>query len=286
MSLGSISRRVFLSALETTEFPMSAMKVPTSRQTTPLVSRALKTVGIIMILAALLDMFILLIPVQVTNRQWLISAATQMVDRGIIPMIGIALLLTGHWVEGSSSGAPARQSWQDSRFWAAVLASILSFVFLLLTFLHPNNVRLSYQQAAARISREASQAETQIDGRIAAEVDRQRALINQLTAASDAELDQAVQTGAITQEQAQQIRAFKEDPSSVDPSLQQQAGEAKNQLQTEIGTRREQAQRAARIEALKSGLRIGLSSLLLSIGYAIIGWTGLKALGQGARRSS
>jgi len=40
-------------------------------------------------------------------------------------------------------------------------------------------------------------------------------------------------------------------------------------------SRREQAEQQAKQEAWQSGLRIGITSLLLSIGYIAIGWTGL-----------
>jgi len=260
------------------------MKAPTSRQAIPLVALALKTVGIVMILAAILDMILLPVPFQVTNRPWLINTATQIVDRGIIPMIGIALLLTGQWIEGTSASANTRNNLQDARFWASILASVLGLLFLLLVFLHPNNVRLNYQQAVTQINEEATQAENQLDPRLAAEVGRQQALVAQLIAATDAELDQAVESGAITEEQATRVREFRENPDSLEPYLQQQAGELRTRLQTEIGSRREEAQRTARTESLKSGLRVSISSLLLAIGYIVIGWTGLKNFRQAPGR--
>ncbi|NJL20463.1 MAG: hypothetical protein HC895_06040 [Leptolyngbyaceae cyanobacterium SM1_3_5] len=77
----------------------------------------------------------------------------------------------------------------------------------------------------------------------------------------------------IRQEEADRIRQFKENPDSLQPFLQQRETELRNQLQTQVGLRREQAQRTARSASLKSGLSTGLSSLLLAIGFSIVGWS-------------
>ncbi|NEQ24046.1 MAG: hypothetical protein F6K28_33960 [Microcoleus sp. SIO2G3] len=51
--------------------------------------------------------------------------------------------------------------------------------------------------------------------------------------------------------------------------------------------RRERAQQTARLSSLKSGLSTGLSSLLLAIGFSVVGWSGLRSIGEiGGRRSS
>ncbi len=52
-----------------------------------------------------------------------------------------------------------------------------------------------------------------------------------------------------------------------------------NQRLNQIRQRRDEAEKQAKDNAWKSGLRIGISSLLLSIGYIIIGWTGLRGMG-------
>jgi len=60
--------------------------------------------------------------------------------------------------------------------------------------------------------------------------------------------------------------------------LTQRAGEARQEIETEIGTRREDARGQVRQEAIKSATRISISSLLMSIAYIVIGWTGLRRL--------
>ncbi len=256
------------------------MKAPNSRQISPVVSRTLKTVGLIMILASLLDMIILPIPYQVLERGWQIQFVSQVVDRGIIPMIGIALLLTGSWFEGSSSNAEKESStWASPKAWALILSCILGAFYLVLFPLHLNNVRLGTQQTLQQIDQEATQAEQQLGTRLTTEVGQQRGQILSLLENPD-QLNQALQSGQVSEDQATLLQQFQQDPDSLDQFLQQRAGELQTQFQTQIRIRQEEAQQTARTEGLKSGLRIGLSSLLLAIGYIVIGWTGLKNLGQ------
>jgi hypothetical protein len=262
---------------------MSSPKAINRRQLSPLVSLTLKTVGVIMILASLLDMIILPMPYNFSgpnSTQWLLNFTTQIVDRGIIPMIGLALLLAGFWVSSDLSTAPQKQkSWQSLQFWALLLSCVLGLLYLLIFPLHLNNVRIDSQQSLAQITQEADQARTQLDTRLSAEVQQQRQQIVQLLENEDL-LDQAIATGQVPEQQAELLRQFRDDPPALDQYIEQRVGELRTQFETEIGTRREDALQTTRTEALKSGLRIGISSLLLAIGYIIIGWSGLRALRQ------
>jgi len=262
---------------------MSSPKATNRRQLSPLVSLALRTVGVVMILASLLDMIILPIPYNFSGNgstQWLLNFTTQIVDRGIIPMIGIALLLAGSWVASDLGNAPQKQKgWQSLQFWALVLSCILGLLYLLIFPLHLNNVRIDSQQSLAQITQEADQAQTELGTRLNAEVQQQRQQIIQLLENEDL-LDQAIASGQVPEQQAGLLQQFRDDPAALDQYIEQRVSELRTQFETEIGTRREEALRAARTEALKSGLRIGISSLLLAIGYIIIGWSGLRSLGQ------
>ena len=59
-----------------------------------------KVVGIILILSFLLDFLILIFPFQPTDRLWQINLATALVDRGIVPLVGIGMLFVGYWIDG------------------------------------------------------------------------------------------------------------------------------------------------------------------------------------------
>lgn len=248
----------------------------------PLAALALKTVGIIIILSALVDMFILPYPYKWGNLQWQIATTAQIVDRGLVPMVGLALLLTGYWVSGVSGGETGdrKTPWLDLRFWAAIFAGVLGVMYIILFFLHLNNVRLNFGELQGQLAKETEQAQVQlaqVDTQVQTRIGQLRGQINQLVNASDAEISQAVQAKIINEQQANQIRSFKQNPASIEPFLQQQAQQLQGQAaqaKTELQSRQQQAKEKIFDDALKSGLRIGIGSLLLGVGYLyiIVGW--------------
>jgi hypothetical protein len=258
---------------------MTSKKVSSSHSVPSLTARILKTAGVIITLAALLDMFILPLPYQFAERSWQISLVTAWVERGIVPLVGIVLFLVGFAVEGGGS-REKKAVWQDPRFWACVLASVLGLLYVLMFPFHLNNVRLANESAIEQVNQQAAQAETELNEQLNQEIESRRQQINQLLTASDSQLAELVEAGQLTQEQANLIKGFKANPSSVEPFLEKQEGDLRTEVQTEIGVRKQKAQSARKTEDLKSGLRIGLGSLLLAIGFITVGWTGLKNLRQ------
>ncbi len=253
---------------------MTSEPAVTSPVVSPLAAIALKVAGTIAILSALLDFLILLIPPNLTNVQWQLATTTQIVDRGIVPLVGMALLLTGFWVDSLVGRAAQHKSLTtDPRFWVCALASALGLVYLLMTFLHLNAVRLSSQQALEQVGNEAGQAATQLQQRLASELSQQQTQLSALLQNEDL-LAQAIQSGQLPPD----IQQYRNDPEGLTQFLQQRADQAKQQVETEIGTRRAEAERRVKTEARRSGLRISVISLLLSVGYSFIGWVGLRRL--------
>lgn len=251
------------------------MKV-TNNQLPPFASRMLRLFGVVVILSSLIDYLMLLIPFNILDRQWQINATNQLVDRGIIPLVGLAFLFTSFWIDRVSGVIFEKPKvWQFTRLFALGLSSLLGLLFLLLVPLHLNNTRLASNQALRRINQEATQAETQIDNRVATELAQERSRINGLL--SDRQrLDIAIKSGQVPEEQANLLRRFQGDPSAVGSFLQQQAKVFKPQIQTSIRSHKLQLEQQTKTNAIKNAIRIGLSSLLLAIAYIIFGWTGLR----------
>ncbi|MFM7426551.1 MAG: HpsJ family protein [Elainella sp.] len=257
---------------------MTSKKLSSSRSVPALVANILKIVGLIITLAALLDILVLPMPYQFGDQQWQIDFVTSVVDRGIVPLVGIVLFLTGFSLDESEPRQ--RPLWQDPRFWALLLASILGLVYVLAFPFHLNNVRLANQAAIQQVNDQAKEAETQLNQRLTTEIESRRQQINQLLTATDAQISQLVQNNQLTQEQANLVKGFKTNPNSVEPFLKKQEDELRTQLQTEIGTRKQQAQDSRKTTDLKSGLRVGIGSLLLAVGFITLGWTGLRNVRQ------
>ncbi|MEM9005690.1 MAG: HpsJ family protein [Cyanobacteria bacterium P01_F01_bin.86] len=267
---------------------MTVDKPSSSPTVSPLAAISLKLVGGVIIVSSIVDFLILLLPPDLLNSQWQLNVTTQIVDRGIVPLVGIALLLTGFWIERSVGRSKLPSSLlRDLRFWACALASILGFVFLIMTFLHINNVRLAAQGSLANLEQQANDASAetiaQIDEQLAQLEGAQTQQQNQLAQLFQNEslLQQAIDSGQLPDE----VLRFKDDPAALDEFLSQRAGEARQQLETmrqeretQIGTRREELRGRIRQEAVKSAARTSISSFLLAIGYVVVGWTGLRRL--------
>ncbi|MEG3986391.1 HpsJ family protein [Microcoleus sp. S28C3] len=267
------------------------MKASNSRQFSSVAARTLKVVGIILILSALLDCIVLSLPGETSdllNRAWQLAAATQIVDRGIIPLMGIALLMTGFWVDSSSGvSIERRKVWLDLRFWALLISSLLGLVYLFLVPVHLNNTRLELKDALVQVDREAGQAEGQLEAQIKS--DQFKAQVEQLKSQrrtqiaallqDDGKLQQALQSSDVPQELKAVLRNSKNDPKALDNFLEQQAQELPAQARNEIRTRKQQKEKELRTRSRNSSLQTGISSLLLAIGYITVGWTGLRSMG-------
>ena len=267
------------------------MKASNSRQFSSVAARTLKVVGIILILSALLDCIVLSLPGETSdlfNRAWQLAAATQIVDRGIIPLMGIALLMAGFWVDSSSGvSIERRKVWLDLRFWALLISSLLGLLYLCLVPVHLNNTRLELQNALAQVDVEAGQAEGQLEAQIKS--DQFKAQVEQLKSQrrtqiaallqDDGKLQQALQSSDVPQELKTVLRNSKNDPKALDNFLEQQAQALPTQARNEIRTRKQQKEKELRTRSRNSSLQTGISSLLLAIGYITVGWTGLKSMG-------
>lgn len=264
------------------------MKATNIRQYSSLAARTLIIVGVIMILSSILDFVVLSIPFNITNRTWQISFATQIVDRGIIPMVGMALLFTGYWVRSSSGlqdGSPF--SILDLRLWALLLASLLGLVYILIFPVHLNNTSQARAEAIERINQQASQAETQLEARVGSDEfksqiqQRQTQLRSQFNSLlqDETRLNEALENQQLPNQVKTLLEESKDNPQAINEFLNRQAQQLPDQLLTRIRSRQQELEEQANTNSFKSSMRTGLSSLLLALGYMMIGWTGLKNMG-------
>jgi hypothetical protein len=239
---------------------------------------ALKIVGVVMIVSALLDYILMTIPFNPGVREWQIALTTQFVDRGVIPLVGVAFVLLAYRVDNSSN--TPKSLIQDLRFWALIFSSLLGLIYLLIVPLHFSNVYAQSNQALEQINQKASQAETQLQA--------QTQQFDELSKNPQrlAELDKAIASGQVQGQQLAQLQAIKQqlDAFKKDPkALNTQVEAAKKQ----ISTGKQDAENRTKTEALKLSLRTGLSSLFLALGFIAVGWIGLRSLfsaAQGSRR--
>lgn len=259
------------------------------------ISPSLKLVGIICIVSFFLDFLFLLIPFQPTDKLWQINVCRNLVDRGIVPMVGLAAMLTAYWFDSVDQGS--RPSPFNLKLPTFMIASLLGLIFLLIFPLHLNNVNQVKTQTFTRIGQEADQLENQVKNQLAqvqtqlgndqvkAAVEKQRAELKQQLATQLGELvkdeqkyNQALNNNQLPAAQKDLLKQYKTNPKALDDFIAQQTDpqQLANQRITQIRSQKEQELKKTSDDAIKE-LRTGMSSLLLGIGYIIIGWTGLRS---------
>jgi ABC-type multidrug transport system fused ATPase/permease subunit len=250
-------------------------------------SLALKLIGIIFILSSLLDYVTLAFPLNWESAQWQIGLVTSIVDRGVVPLVGMGFILVGYVIDGLTDANPLKKSGFDLKFPVYILAAVLGLVFLLMVPLHLNNLNIAKTDALERIQQGAGQGAEQIQ-QFLTQVDTLSKNPNRLNEQVQ-RLNQAVETGQVQGRQlnAQQLETLRQqrqqlqglrDLAKNPAEYKKRTDELKNQLQTQLNDRRKQAESQATTQALKQSLRIGLSSLMLAIVYSVIGWIGLKSV--------
>ncbi|MBE9233118.1 hypothetical protein IQ231_15915 [Cuspidothrix issatschenkoi LEGE 03284] len=270
------------------------------------ISLSLKSVGIICIISFFLDFLFLVIPFQPTDKLWQINLCRNLVDRGIVPMVGIAAMLTAYWFDSVDEGS--RPSPFNLKLPTFMIASLLGLIFLLIFPLHLNNVNQVKTQTLTRIGQEANQLEDQVKNQLAqvqtqlgndqvkAAVEKQRTELKQQLSTQLGELvkdeqkyNQALNNNQLPAAQKDLLKQYKTNPKALDDFIAQQTDpqQLANQRITQIRSQKEQQLEKTSDDAIKE-LRTGLSSLLLAIGYIIIGWTGLRNVGvlQGGSKRS
>lgn len=124
-------------------------------------SFCLKIAGLICILSFFLDIILFAIPFKVQDPVWQVDYISQIVDRGIIPLLGIILILIATWIDGTLRDAGGR-SGLNLKMTAFILACILGVLFFVLMpflLLNVNQVKtLKFEQ----IKKDVDQSEQQI----------------------------------------------------------------------------------------------------------------------------
>ncbi len=257
---------------------------------TPFTSLSLKLIGIILILSSLLDYLVLALPFNPLEPRWQIGYIGTVVDRGIIPMVGIAFILAAYWID-NSTGNPSAFNINLPMF---AFASLLGLIFLLFVPVYLNNLRTISTDAQEQISQRATEVEQRLQGEfdqlseLLANPQRIKELDNNIQQITQALNSGVIQGQKLNPQQKQQLEQQKQrleglrnlrgKPEEMEKRL--------NEVQTQLRSQKLEQEKQAKTETLKQGLRIGLSSLMLAGAYSTIGWLGLKnSMGSQAPRN-
>lgn len=258
-------------------------------------SLSFKMVGGVMIFSSLFDYILMAIPFNISNSQWQINFTNQIVGQGVSPMIGIAFLTAGWWIAETDGNNKSKFSGVGIA--AFVLASILGLLFLLLVPLHLSNISKASTMALTQINEQAGQQEAKIEGVIRQiqsisqnpeqleQLRQQMAQIDQVLASGKAGnrslTPQELETLKNQKNEAQQILDLSAKPEELKQKLEKRQQELQGQLKKLRTEQEKTAKNLALIQSLKTGIR----SLILAIGYIVIGWFGLRSMGISIKTS-
>ena len=220
-------------------------------------------IGTLLILTFILDFGIRLFAAQFENLSWQQSFLNELMDRGITPLLGLSFVFIGTLLRNTTE-TPANQSLiKDGRFWLFVIASLFGLLYLILIPLHFNTTGKILGETVAQFDQESARAEQGIQA--------QKEQLNAI--AKSGEIDQLLESDQIPPAQKELLTQVKADPTIVDKRAQEELGKINAQKETAVSK--------ANSEAMLARLRSELRSLLLSVAYAALGWTGLRNVLKG-----
>lgn len=251
------------------------------------ISLALKVVGAVLLTASLLDYVVLFLPPQLKDAQWRFQFTTQLIDRGIVPLIGISLIMLGLWMaaalgEPSEPGRANRPASADLlKPITMAIAGFLGFLFLMMSPLHIVDAGKASAAATRQVNNQTSQVEQQLEFRL----QQERAQIDAILANPEQlkQLDLALQQPGLPAEEKQRIQTLKKDLERFQgnpAALGKQQEQARTLALDEIRKRNQTERGRISTEFNKSRARIGLSGLLISAAYLLICWMGFQTSGR------
>ena len=273
-----------------------------SNSTSSHTSFSLKLIGIICILSFFLGLLFLLFTLEITDKLWQINLCRSFVEQGFLPLLGMGAILTAFYVGRTEESS--HPSYLSLKLPIFILSSLLGLMFLLIFPLYLGNVNQIKEQGLTRINKEAEQLENQVKSQLAqiqnqlsndqvkASVEKQRAALKEQLKTQLNELvkdeqkyTQAINNNQLPTAQKDLLKKYKGNPQALDNFIAQQTDpqQLANQRIDQINSQKEQQLQKTQADAWKE-LRTGINSLLLSIGYTVIGWRGLR--GTGVSKSS
>jgi hypothetical protein len=252
----------------------------------------LKTVGGLLVLASLVEYILLFFPPAVSDAKlldqyWKIDFWNQLVNSGVVPLVGMLLIFAGYWMNTTLNLQQNRAAWKDLRLWVSLLATILGIAYLVTIPLYLTNVNLVKEDSLKNI-----------DAKAVVEKERVKKQLDQINAqlaqyqkvAQDkprleqeiARITQQINSGQFQGAQLEQLNNTRANLESLKNNSQvleqttKQAKEAGEKEQARIDTEQKKAKSITANNAILSATKTDLKSLVLAIAHTLIGWFGLR----------
>jgi hypothetical protein len=237
--------------------------------TTQVTSLALKTASMVLIISTIVDIAFTLLPYQLGDGKWWFAASAELVNRGLLPLVGIVFWLIADWIETVAKETSGRGS-NNLTKGITLLALVLGLLFFLIVPFQAWTSNSDRDKTLTMSREEGNAMEAKIDKRVK-EITGDKAKMQQVQQ-QIGEMDKAIKSGQVQGEELARIKASKAELEKLsgDPS------KIKESAMGDLRRRQKDLEGAATANMWKTGIRASLASLLLSAGYSFIGLTGLR----------
>ncbi|NET10631.1 MAG: hypothetical protein F6K16_39250, partial [Symploca sp. SIO2B6] len=195
---------------------------------------------------------------------------TPVVDRGIISLLGIVLLLASAWVDGLSADKQGNSGKGGLAFGSFIASVVFSVFFLLMLAAFLINLFQWRTAQLTEFAEQAREATEQLEQQIEQQITSIETLLDNTGLRED-----AISRGQVPAEIVALLEQLDQNPEGL-VNLQEGSQERLSETKQEIGVRRQELEKEVSDRVLRSGLMTGLDSLLLSLGFGAISWTGLR----------
>jgi hypothetical protein len=230
----------------------------------------LKLSGVALILGIVIDYLTLIVPPNFLNNEWVANLIDQFVGRGVVPLLGMALLFWGMWLDGSLDRG-ARKLLTP----AVLLSVFFGLMFLLFTPLYFNSNRLVSAASSQDINKQTEAAAQQLNQQLAMRQGQVMALIE--NSGQVALLEADLKNEQINPADKAQLEELKKTLDRVknDPKLlQAEVEKARTEGVKEIEEQQAQIKAGVQQDLRRARMRITSISFVLAIGYLWVGATG------------
>jgi ABC-type multidrug transport system fused ATPase/permease subunit len=236
--------------------------------TTQVTSLALKTASTVLIISTIVDIAFTLLPYQLGDGKWWFAASAELVNRGLLPLVGIVFWLISDWIETVAKETSGRGNGLTKGI--TFLSILLGLLFFLIVPFQAWTSNADRDKTLTMSREEGTAMEAKIDKRVK-EITGDKAKMQQVQQ-QIAEIDKAIKSGQLPGEELARAKASKDELEKLsgDPS------KIKESAMGDLRRRQKDLEGAATANMWKTGIRASLASLLLSAGYSFIGLTGLR----------
>jgi len=235
------------------------------------IALALKVVGCILLAIAAIDYLVLLFPLALDDPQWRFQLSSLVVDRGVLPLLGMAIVGLSIWVEQVSD----LSSKGVMKPVIMIASAILTLLFFIMGPMHFIDAGQASAAATRQVNDRTDQAEVQLDARLQQERAQINAVISDPSQLQD--LERQLTSDELPDDAKERLTVIKDNLNRFkdDPSLlEEQQENTRNRALAAIRSNGLEENNRVALEFRKSRLRVPLSSVMLAGAFMFIFWTG------------